>query len=195
MDAMDLDPTIAAGSVDVWCPKTTGYQQHRAAYEEARGRGDRVWVYTCCYPGGPWLNRFLDMELLRPCLMGWAAALFDLDGYVHWGLNHYRVGHQDPFNHSVWDQPDGWSLPAGDTHVVYPGPDGPWSSVRFEAQREGFEDYELLRELRQRNPRAAAAILRCVIRGFDDFTKSVSVLRAARRQMLGALESLKDTAP
>ena len=36
-------------------------------------------------------------------------------------------------------------LPAGDAHIVYPGKDGrPWRSMRFEAQRAGAEDYELL---------------------------------------------------
>ena len=188
MDAMDLDPGTAAGSVDLWCPKNTGYQQNRAAFDAARAQGDRVWVYTCCYPGGPWLNRLLDMELLRPCLMGWAAARFHLDGYLHWGLNHYR-GNQDPFQASVFVQGDGWVLPAGDTHIVYPGPDGPWSSVRFEAQREGFEDYEMVQLLRRRAPARAESLVGGVIQGFDAYTKQVSVLREARRRLLEATSS------
>ena len=68
-----------------------------------------------------------------------AAALDRLDGFLHWGLNQY---HADPFAQSVVDHTAAPGtenrLPAGDTHVLYPGPDGPWSSVRFEAHRIGL---------------------------------------------------------
>jgi len=122
------------------------------------------------------------MELLRPALFGWAAARFWLDGFLHWGLNHYKT-EQDPFELNVVDHGGGNFLPAGDTHIVYPGPDGPWSSVRLEAQREGCEDYELLRRL---DPEQAQAIIRPVLRGFDDYTKDAAAFRAGRRALLEA---------
>jgi hypothetical protein len=182
-----MDPALA-GSVDIWCPQAQHYQQDRAGFEAMRATGDRVWFYTCCFPGGPWLNRLLDMELLRPALLGWGAALFHLDGFLHWGLNHYREN-QDPFRMSVIQDGGGGSnnLPAGDTHVVYPGAGAPWSSVRFESQREGLEDLELLRRLEQKHPQKASALVRTVIRGFDDYTKDVSLFRAARRRLLKML--------
>ena len=131
------------------------------------------------------LNRLLDMELLRPALLGWAAARYDLDGFLHWGLNHYRHD-QDPFAQSVVPHGGGTRLPAGDTHVVYPGKKGPWSSLRLEAQREGCEDYELLRRLREQSPKEAAAIIRKAIRGFDKYTRDVKTFRAARKALLEA---------
>jgi hypothetical protein len=150
--------------------------------------GDDVWSYTCCCPGGPWLNRLLDMELLRPVLIGWATALFKLDGFLHWGLNQYQK-QQNPFEMSIVPNWGGGSnaLPPGDTHVVYPGGSGPWSSVRFEAHREGLEDLELLQILQARDPARGRAILKPVIRAFDDYTKDAAVLRAARRKLLQAL--------
>lgn len=182
-----MDPSLA-GSVDIWCPQAQHFQHDRERFDAVRALGDRVWFYTCCFPGGPWLNRLMDMELLRPALLGWGAALFGLDGFLHWGLNHYQP-RQDPFQMSCIPNWGGGSnsLPAGDTHVVYPGADGPWSSVRFESQREGLEDLELLRMLAQEKPRQARAILRPVIRGFDDYTKDVAVLRQARKRLLKAL--------
>lgn len=180
-----MEPTLA-GAVDIWCPQAQEYQKHRATFEAARALGDRIWFYTCCFPGGPWLNRLLDEELLRPCLFGWAAALFDLQGFLHWGLNHYK-SFQDPFQQSVVDHGGNNQLPPGDTHIVYPGKEGPWSSLRLEAQREGCEDYELLKLLERRDPPKTRAIIRRVIRGFDQYTKKVQVLRAARRTLLQAL--------
>jgi hypothetical protein len=56
--------------------------------------------------------------------------------------------------------------------------------VRFESQREGIEDLELLHRLEQENPRQASALVRTVIRGFDDYTKDVTLFRAARRKLL-----------
>jgi hypothetical protein len=182
-----MDPSLA-GSVDIWCPQVQHYQHDRERFEAMRALGDRVWFYTCCFPGGPWLNRLLDMELLRPALLGWAAALFRLDGFLHWGLNHYQP-QQDPFEMSAIPNWGGGTncLPPGDTHVVYPGEGEPWSSVRFEAQREGLEDLELLRRLQQERPRQAASLVRSVIRGFDDYTKDIARFRAARRKLLASL--------
>ncbi len=182
-----MEPEIV-GSVDIWCPQAQDYQEHRKHFEDQQAVGDKVWFYTCLAPGGPWLNRLLDMELLRPALLGWGAALFGLDGFLHWGLNHY-VPDQDPFHKSVTPMAPGGDsfLPAGDTHVVYPGTDGPWSSLRLEAQREGFEDYELLRILRMQDEKTACKVIRKAIRGFDKYTKNVRTFRTARKALLHAL--------
>ena len=180
-----MDPGLA-GSVDIWCPQAQHYQRDRRRFEAQQKLGDRVWFYTCCFPGGPWLTRLLDMELLRPALFGWGAARFGLEGFLHWGLNHYRRG-QDPFKKSVVGHGGGNFLPAGDTHVVYPGKDGPWSSLRLEAQREGFEDYELLRRLKAREARKTSRIIRIAFRAFDDYTKDVKEFRAARGALLRSL--------
>ena len=178
--------TSLVGSVDIWCPQAQEFQGHQAEFETQRKLGDRVWFYTCCAPGGPWLNRLLDMELLRPALMGWGASLFGLDGYLHWGLNHYQPD-QNPFHKSVVSDGGANFWPAGDTHIVYPGKDGPWSSLRLEAQREGFEDYELLKRLKANNPNLADKVIHQAIRGFDDYTKDMGTFRAARKALLNAL--------
>ncbi len=186
-----LDATMhpdLVGSVDIWCPQVQEYQKHRRKFEAQRVLGDRVWYYTCCFPGGPWLNRLLDMELLRPALLGWAAALYDLDGFLHWGLSTCQPD-QDPFEKSVVNLSGKFFLPAGDTHIAYPGKSGPWSSLRLEAQREGFEDYELLRRLRERDPRKADAVIGRAIQSFNKYTKDVRTFRAARKGLLKALSS------
>jgi hypothetical protein len=182
-----MDPKLV-GSVDIWCPQAQEYQLHREEFEAQRALGDRIWFYTCCFPGGPWLNRLMDMELLRPALLGWGAAHFQLDGFLHWGLNHYKE-EQDPFQQSVASHGGTNFLPAGDTHIVYPGKGGPWSSVRLEAQREGFEDYELLRLLRARSPKRAERLIGRVFQAFDRYTKDTAVLRKARRELLTALSA------
>ncbi|MCH2102046.1 MAG: DUF4091 domain-containing protein [Planctomycetes bacterium] len=177
-----------ADAVDIWCPQIHKYQQNRAFFDERRTMGDTVWTYTCLAPGGPWLNRLLDQERLRPVYIGWAGAKFGLQGFLHWGLNHYKC--EDPFKQSVVDHPAQPNttnkLPAGDTHVVYPGPLGPWSSTRLEAHRIGLEDLALLRLLSTHDPAAADDLIEKVFRGYDDWEKSVESYRATRAQLMTA---------
>ncbi|MHC4199971.1 MAG: DUF4091 domain-containing protein [Planctomycetota bacterium] len=107
---------------------------------------------------------------------------------LHWGFNHWQV--ENPFERSVvgnWGGEETNALPPGDTHICYPGPDGPWSSVRLESHREGFEDYELLRRLRAKDPGAVPEVLSRAIRGFDDYVKEVAAFRRARRKLLTGL--------
>ena len=175
-----------AGALDVWVPRIDNCLKGREFLETQRAVGDRIWYYTCCAPGGAWLNRLLDQQLLRPALYGWAAASLRLDGFLHWGFNHYHQN-QDPFRQSVTEHAGNNQLPAGDTHVAYPGEDGPWSSLRLEAQREGFEDFELLAGLDGRKAVLMDKIIRPVFTSVDgDYTRDPAVLRAARRELLKA---------
>jgi hypothetical protein len=175
-----------AGAVDIWVPQNWNYEKDREFLGHQQTLGDEVWHYTCCFPGGRYLNRLMDGELIRPTLLHWGNALYDLPGFLHWGLNHYR-DFQDPFQQSVVDHGGGNCLPAGDTHVVYPGTDGPWPSVRLEAQREGAEDYELLRILKKKDRRRYQRIITSVMSSFCEYTTSLSTFRLARRQLLEAL--------
>lgn len=176
------------GAVDCWCPQVQEYQKHPEFFEARKRAGDEVWVYTCLAPGGPWLNRLLDQERLRQVYLGWALVKYDLAGFLHWGLNHYRPG-VDPFTQSVVPHGQGPPnyLPAGDSHVVYPGPDGPLPGQRFEAQRIGMEDGELLRFLIARDPARARAIIARVFRAFDDYETDLGTYRAAKLDLLTAL--------
>lgn len=179
------------GSLDVWCPRIDHFSRGRRFFDAQRSVGDRVWYYTCCAPGGAWLNRLLDHGPIRPALYGWAAARFGLEGFLHWGLNHYGE-RQDPFEQSEMPLKAGSYLPAGDMHVVYPGNGEPWSSVRFEAAREGFEDWELLHLLARAKLPAAQRIVAGVIRNlYGGYTRDPGVLRAARRSLLAACDRLR----
>ncbi len=171
-----------AGAIDMWCPQVQAWQAEREFFDDRRDAGDKVWVYTCLRPGGAWLNRLLDQERLRQVYFGWGAAKEGWDGYLHWGLNHWKA---DPFMYSVVDHPampgTDNRLPAGDTHVVYPGKDGPLSGLRFEAHRIGLEDHTLLAMLANEPKRA---LLDRVYRGADDWEPDVARYREARRHLL-----------
>ena len=188
IDAVE-EPSFA-GALDVWCPKVDAYERYRDLYDGFRTNfDDRVWCYTCCIPGGKWMNRTMDGELLRPALIPWVAVMYEIDGFLHWGYNCWQRGQgQDPFKDPYpqkWGgSNNGNSLPPGDTHIVYPGPDGPWPSVRLEATRAGMEDADLIAALRRRDRELADALVRRIARGFSDYEPSCKLYREVRREIL-----------
>ena len=132
------------------------------------------------------MNRLLDHEILRSVYLPWGCFIHSLDGYLHWGFNRWTPG-SDPFTPGF-----GGTLPPGDTHLVYPGgSDGPWPSVRFEAMRQGMEDLELLRLLRQRAPEKAERISHRLVRGFGDYELDVRLYRQVRRALLAAVAEIE----
>jgi hypothetical protein len=177
--------TNVAGLVNVWCPQVQEYQAHRGFFDRRKTMGDKVWVYTCLSPGGPWLNRLLDEERLRQVYIGWALAKFDLQGYLHWGGNFHTA---KPFEELVRFHMEGQYLPAGDSHILYPVLEGPLSSHRFEAHRIGLEDYELLAQVKRLDAPGAQQIIAHVVQGFDRYNTDVAAYRAARKLLLDAAD-------
>ena len=190
MDATSDRDTLA-GAVDVWCPTIDDFQKNESFFRGRERHNEKVLVYTCLIPGGQWLNRLLDQERLRQVYFGWGAAAYNTAGYLHWGLNQYQVA--DPYRQSVVHHPSPQAtpenfLPAGDTHIVYPGPAGPLSSTRFEAMRIGVEDYELLQKMKVKDSSKAAEIIRKVFRTYTDYSTDVVTYRAVRKELLDALQ-------
>jgi len=112
-------------------------------------------------------------------------------GYLHWALNqwHCRMGQFSP----------------GDEWIIWPGRFRPNSSLRYEAQREGLEDCELLHMLQQANAEAAERmgfedfdaaqrpneITATVMRAFTDYTRSYDELSRARDYLLREIAEAK----
>ncbi|MDI6618180.1 MAG: DUF4091 domain-containing protein [Clostridiales bacterium] len=184
MDAVeycDLD-----GSVDIWIPKNAYYQENRDEFERKRVNGDELWFYTCCIPGGYYLNRLLDMPLIRTRYLHWGNYIYNLKGYLHWGFN-FCDNDQDPFNQK------NLVFPPGDTHITYPGNDGPWGSMRLEAMRAGIEDYELLKILESKNKQLSDEIAARCLKDFNHADENIEHFEASRNMLLSAASDNLDT--
>lgn len=147
-----------------------------------------MWYYTCCCPGGWYLNRLLDEELLRTRYLHWANKLYGLSGYLHWGLNHYECT-DDPFKGHAGsiETLSTTALPCGDSHIVYPLGKQVLRSVRFEMMRAGCEDYELLTVLSVRDPQKGTALLSQCISSFTEYCTDVTVFEQVYGEMLRCL--------
>jgi hypothetical protein len=60
------------------------------------------WIYFCCSPHGPWLNRFLDTPLPKIRMSGMLFYRLGAKGFLHWGFNYWHKMEReeigDPFH-------------------------------------------------------------------------------------------------
>ena len=188
MEATNAKESLS-GSIDLWCPLINDFQENQHFFEEREKKGEKVLIYTCLVPGGKWLNRTLDMERIRQVYFGWAGSKYNTFGYLHWGLNQYKA---NPFKQSVVKHPSPQAssnnfLPAGDTHVIYPGIDGPLSSLRFEAHRQGIEDYELLEKLKVKNPDKHSRFIKKLFLNYTNYSLSIRKYERIRKNLLKSI--------
>jgi hypothetical protein len=184
--------TNIVGALDIWAPLLDQLDKNMAFFKERRKAGDEVWFYTCERPRGKYMNRLIDYPLLKARLLHWASFSTGTAGFLHWGFN---PSWGNPFQNA--------GDPPGDATLVYPGVaklrGAPPSedklhsldSLRYEAMRDGIEDYELLRLLASKKPDEADAICRSVVRSLTDYTLDPAEFNKARRRLLEAVSQLE----
>jgi len=186
-----------AGDLEVWVPKLSYFPGWREEFAAAQRAGNELWFYTCLHPQGYYPNRFLDYPLVGTRALHWINWAYGFDGYLHWGLEAWPA---DPFG------PPADRLPPGDTHIIYPGADGPLDSIRWEMLREGLQDYEALRLLAERTQgvverlggsaatfdprRRSDEIARRIVPGFADYERNPAAFRAVRRMLMEELATI-----
>ncbi len=174
------------GAVDIWVPKDDFYERNQSAFEAHRAKGDELWFYTCCIPGGFYANRLLDMPLIRSRMLHWGNYRYNLTGFLHWGLNQWRPD-QDPYAETCPEHgAPNHRLPAGDTHVVYPSKDGKevYGSMRLEAMRGGAEEYELLCQLAAVDKEKADTLVSMCFKAFNACDCPAETFEEVRAQLL-----------
>jgi len=92
--------------------------------------------YVCCSDRFP--NTFTFSDPSEATYIAWYATALRLDGFLHWSYNSWVENPVIDSRFRTW--------PAGDTYLVYPGNR---SSIRFERLREGIQDAEKIRILRE----------------------------------------------
>ena len=175
--------------IDVFVPKNNTYTEELKKIEKIRNSDKTIWYYTCCCPGGKYLNRLLDQELLRTRYLHWANSLYDIKGYLHWGLNYYDCT-DDPFGGraGVIESLNKTPLPCGDSHIVYPKADKVLRSVRLEMMRAGIEDFELLNILKVKDETKYNEIMKMCVRSFTDYETDTSAFENAYKRLLEEFE-------
>ncbi len=141
-DAPGLKIALAGGwhpeireEIHSWCC-FIDQEMPREVIEQRRAQARPTTYYVCCGPERP--NTFAFSPPAESVWLGWYAFARGFDGFLRWAYNSWPLEPLVDSRYIAW--------PAGDCFLVYPGPR---SSVRFERLREGIQDYEKLRLLRQ----------------------------------------------
>lgn len=179
-----IETTGFGNCLDVWVPKLSHLANWYDECKAQQAMGTELWFYTCCHPYGRFMNRFIDFPLIETRLLFWLNWKYRLDGYLHWGLNRWT---EKPF------EDVGTDLPPGDRNIIYPGKEGPINSIRWEAQREGLQDYEYFwlltqktKELKEKfgdsanfidENQRSDEICRMIIRSFTEYETDPKKLR------------------
>ena len=171
-----------AGTIDVWVPVLDVLHRDHAFYQDLQKQGKELWYYTCVVPRGNYANRFIELPLIQTRLLHWINYKYDVTGYLHWGLNYWE---KDQL--TIDGSRDRGRLPAGDNCIIYPGYRKLYSSIRFEAMRDGIDDYQLLKMVEKKDPAKAKAFANNLILNFDHYDNSVTYFRKNRKQMLDYL--------
>jgi hypothetical protein len=126
--ALPRDVAPLAGLVDVWCPDLALFRLHPAEYTAVFSQAKQFWHYE---PPG-------DQRGLDP------LGFYRVKPWISFQLGMNGGGYWISYGKDYW-------IPSHDLDcgAVYPGPQGPVSSKRWEASREGSQDYELLLMLRR----------------------------------------------
>ncbi|MCE5341278.1 MAG: DUF4091 domain-containing protein [Planctomycetaceae bacterium] len=167
--------------INIWVPQLNYLKQNFDFYKQRQRSGDEVWFYTCMYPQGEFANRFLELPLLKTRILHWINFRYGITGYLHWGYNFWN---NNPYKNIGFEHT---KMPDGDEWIVYPGIDGPLDSIRFEALRDGVDDYELLSMLAESNPDAAMRLAAKHVAAFDEYNVNIKTFRQTRRQLLEML--------
>lgn len=191
IDAVGTTPIY--GALDTYIPLNASYEEKQEVFERFREGGNELWHYVCCVPRSKkYTNRLMDYPLLSTEYLFWGNYRYRMSGYLHWASNCYQP-EQDPFTCNCPTHRNADSvgtLPAGDTHIVYPGDGAPWMSLRLEAQRRSAEDYELLHLLSGKDPALADAICAKGFRSFCDVEYDPNRFEEIRRELLAACSAL-----
>lgn len=120
---------------DIWCPGINMLPEPSPEMKCIRGTGKTLWSYNCSYSYGRPIGAYLKNTniVAEYRIAALFAFRYDATGIGYWCYNHG----EDP-----------WGRTEFEYMLIYPTTDGPVTSRRWEAVREGIEDYRILNALR-----------------------------------------------
>ena len=144
----DISPTFNHSGGDV-----------PALAEKRREEGKKTTFYTCVYPAKP--NSFTHSAPAEAHWLGFYAAANGFDGILRWAYNSWN---KNPFETTAFGN---W--PAGDCFLIYPGNRASMRLIHF---RNGVEDFEKIRILRERAAAPGASEeLKTAVKNLDAYLK------------------------
>jgi hypothetical protein len=188
-----------ANRVNIWCPVSAYFNADsaRANLERRRRMGEPTWWYVCCGPGEPMNNFFVSMSAMAHRVLFWQQKRENVGGLLYWSTTYWNpASTKDPWTDMATVKDINKDL-RGDGSLIYPGKrvgvDGPVTSIRLEAIRDGLEDFDYLALADARlGKRVAQDFVARIAQSLTQWQHDPLVLEKARRE-LGELLEKKST--
>jgi Glycoside hydrolase 123, catalytic domain/Glycoside hydrolase 123 N-terminal domain len=194
LDAVDATkmPKEIQTNCDVWVPQLGRFDDQMTLLNQRLASGHPVWYYTCLFPQKRYINRLLDLPLVKARLLPWLDFRYGFTGFLHWGGNYWTPDPMKDAQPVIENNTE--VLPPGDAFIVYPDREhlSFRSSIRFEEMLSGIEDYEMLMALKARDPAVADQIAASAISSFTEYVRDVAAFRGMEQKLLEALSSSPD---
>jgi len=171
---------------------------NKAVLDHITSEDGEVWWYVNHTPPRPYANFFIDFAGVEHRTLFWQTWALGIKGMHYWNVN-YSEGGVNPLINQLDVTPAN-----GDGFLIYPGPEGPVNSVRWEIVRDGIEDYDylvlfrqLMKKAEQANNRALltkvqeAYNLKDVVPDLVTFPRDPNVLTAKREAIARAIVMLQ----
>ena len=179
---------------DAYTPTTDRYAAVLDKIPKGRAIGKEVWWYIACNQRAPLGNPFIEDQLIAfRQLMGAQTVKFRPDGFLYYQISIWNslkpISGESVF--TDWN-PISFSTLHGDGNLLCCGPDGtPLTTVRFEAFRDGLEDYAYAKEYERVTGRRCEVPV-SVCRSIDQYTDDPDVYYVWRD---GLAETIEQAGP
>lgn len=194
--------------IDIWCPVAAGFTEGGVANgrnivsiyptEEAAQKNPwlsermadvtkekgELWWYVCIYPTiKKYCNLMIDYTGLQNRVLFWQQKQYNATGFLYWACTYWN---KDPWSSRDFNR-DGSLLAYGREELGYTGP---CSTLRFEAVRDGLDDYDMLCMCEKLcGADKMNEILNKVTTNIIEYTDSDAVFAAARIELGFAVEA------
>ena len=181
----------------IFCPGMSDWDAD--AVRAAKARGNEIWWYELWWT--------IEQPLIRSRLITWQSFKVGAEGFLIWSMNRW-AGENTPVTPKIrsdWNPALDGQYVNSTAMYVYPGEDGPISSLRLENFRDGMEDYALLAlarntlaDLERRaggnatlidDLRRATTLDDDFVTDHADYSTDPSVLASQRRTLIRAIEA------
>jgi len=138
MDALSNLEFAKEGLVDIPVTAT----DHIGAFLEEHF--ENQWAYYCCGQGDKVANHFMAMPSYRNRISGIQLFKYDIKGFLQWGFNFYYAQYSTRLINPYLTTSSDKAFPSGDPFIVYPGNNGPLSSIRGLIFADALQDVRIL---------------------------------------------------
>lgn len=189
VDERLLDDGTGRSSIDIWVPKFSLHYYFKDFFKERKDKGEEIWTYQAGVTDSFTPKWLLDYPLIEKRVSFWLFSLFDIKGMVYWGIDKWqRDVYEDPtviIDDKIYN---------GDGYLIYYGSkfgmNKPISSIRLKTIRDGIEDYEYLKILKELDYSSYLSLINKIATDWNNWSNNPDSLILVKKEIWERIRDL-----